>query len=158
MSSSAAVSPARASSVTFKSALSVVNSPFVSASDFWKLEDPVRTSAVLQDALSDNILNGTPRMDTMEEVSEQYARSGSCCTGPVAKSFERVSLPVVWAWATHFYFPMKIVAGSMRVLRAPAAGSGRRMCGGDAPNHDGQSPRVEVELLSLTHCAARRTD
>ena len=31
----------------------------------------------------------------------------------LAKAFERVSLPVVWAWATHFSFPKKI----LRVLR-----------------------------------------
>ena len=27
----------------------------------------------------------------------------------LAKAFERVSLPVVWAWATHFNFPRKIL-------------------------------------------------
>ena len=27
----------------------------------------------------------------------------------LAKAFERVSLPVVWAWATHFSFPKKIL-------------------------------------------------
>ena len=27
----------------------------------------------------------------------------------LAKAFERVSLPVVWAWATHFCFPRKIL-------------------------------------------------
>ena len=27
----------------------------------------------------------------------------------LAKAFERVSLPVVWAWATHFRFPRKIL-------------------------------------------------
>ena len=27
----------------------------------------------------------------------------------VAKAFERVSLPVVWAWVTHFGFPTKIL-------------------------------------------------
>ena len=27
----------------------------------------------------------------------------------LATSFERVSLPVVWAWATHFFFPRKIL-------------------------------------------------
>ena len=32
----------------------------------------------------------------------------------LAKAFERVSLPVVWAWATHFNFPRKI----LRVLCA----------------------------------------
>ena len=31
----------------------------------------------------------------------------------LTKAFERVSLPVVWAWATHFSFPRKI----LRVLR-----------------------------------------
>ena len=29
------------------------------------------------------------------------------------------SLPVVWAWATHFKSPKKDLAGAMRVLRAP---------------------------------------
>ena len=27
----------------------------------------------------------------------------------LAKAFERVSFPVVWAWATHFCFPRKIL-------------------------------------------------
>ena len=27
----------------------------------------------------------------------------------MAKALERVSLPVVWAWATHFSFPKKIL-------------------------------------------------
>ena len=27
----------------------------------------------------------------------------------LAKAFERVSLPVMWAWATHFSFPRKIL-------------------------------------------------
>ena len=27
----------------------------------------------------------------------------------LAKAFERVSLPVVWAWATHFSFPRQIL-------------------------------------------------
>ena len=51
--------------------------------------------------------------------------------GPVLVS-EQVdgSLPVVWASATHFFqFPREDFAGAMRVLRAPEAGSVRRMCG-----------------------------
>ena len=32
------------------------------------------------------------------------------------KAFERVSLPVVWAWATHFSFPREISAGAVRLL------------------------------------------
>ena len=27
----------------------------------------------------------------------------------LAQAFKRVSLPVVWAWATHFSFPRKIL-------------------------------------------------
>ena len=27
----------------------------------------------------------------------------------LAKAFERVGLPVVWAWATHFCFPRKVL-------------------------------------------------
>ena len=38
----------------------------------------------------------------------------------LAKAFERVSLPVVWAWATHFNLPRKILR-VLCVLRAPAA-------------------------------------
>ena len=37
-----------------------------------------------------------------------------------AKAFGRVSLPVVWAWATHFSFPRKILR-VLWVLRAPEA-------------------------------------
>ena len=64
----------------------------------------------------------------------------------------RVALVVdlAWAWATHFSFQ----AGAVRVLRAPEAGAVRRMRGGAAPDHHGHSPRVEVELLALTDCAA----
>ena len=32
----------------------------------------------------------------------------------LAKAFGRVSLLVVWAWATHFSFPRKIFAGALR--------------------------------------------
>ena len=34
----------------------------------------------------------------------------------LAKAFERVSLPVVWAWATHFSFPKEDLASAVRVL------------------------------------------
>ena len=41
----------------------------------------------------------------------------------LAEAFARVSLPVVWAWATRFNFPRKIFAGAARVLTAPAESS-----------------------------------
>ena len=34
----------------------------------------------------------------------------------LAKAFERISLLVVWPWATHFSFPRKIFAGDVRLL------------------------------------------
>ena len=34
----------------------------------------------------------------------------------LAKAFERVSLLVVWAWATHFSFPRKILRVLLRVF------------------------------------------
>ena len=40
----------------------------------------------------------------------------------LAKAFERVSLPVVWAWATHFKFPWKV----SRVLRGTPSSKGSR--------------------------------
>ena len=32
------------------------------------------------------------------------------------------------------------------------------MCGGAAPDHDGHSPRVKVELLAIAHCAPGRAE
>ena len=52
------------------------------------------------------------------------ARDGSCekdqgaitLVLDLARAFERVSIPVVWAWATHFDFPRKLLACTVRVL------------------------------------------
>ena len=74
----------------------------------------------------------------------------------LAKAFERVSLCVVWAWATHFSFPKGDLAGALRVLRAPETSAVRRMCGGAPPDHHGHLARVKVELLASTCCAAAR--
>ena len=71
----------------------------------------------------------------------------------LAKAFERVSLPVVWAWATHFSLQGRY-CGCCAVLRAPEASAVRRMRGGAAPDHHGHLARVEVELLAFTHCSA----
>ena len=49
------------------------------------------------------------------EVEMSKYRAGDEDLGAVAwvlhlaKAFERVSLPVVWVWATHFSFPRKIL-------------------------------------------------
>ena len=86
--------------------------------------------------------SGTPRMVARRSPAhsvgstdgngkiQEKANRRSCGCGWVldwANTFERVSLLVVWAWATHFSFPMKI----LRVLCgywAPEACATRRMC------------------------------
>ena len=53
--------------------------------------------------------------ETLLEMEGFNYRAGEQDTGTVntgaglAKAFERAGLPVVWAWATHFNFPRKIV-------------------------------------------------
>ena len=58
----------------------------------------------------------------------------------LAKAFERVSLPVVWAWATHFNIPRKI----LRVLGGYFEHQRR------VQFEDGHLVRVQVELLTST--------
>ena len=66
----------------------------------------------------------------------------------LAKPFERVSLPVVWACATHFNFPKEDLASAVWVFRAPEASAVRRLCGGAVPDHHGHPARVQVELFA----------
>ena len=73
----------------------------------------------------------------------------------LAKAFERVSLLVVWAWATHFSFPRKIFTGALRLFRAPEESAVRRMCGRYVANHHGHLARIQVELLAVAHRVAR---
>ena len=47
----------------------------------------------------------------------------------LAKASERVSLPAVWAWATHFSFTRMILRVLYWALRVPEADAVRRMCG-----------------------------
>ena len=68
----------------------------------------------------------------------------------LAKAFERVSLPVVWAWATHFCFPRKILRVLCGYFEPSAV---RRMCGGAAHGHHGHPAWVKVELLAPTYSA-----
>ena len=72
----------------------------------------------------------------------------------LAKAFGRVSLPVVWAWATHFSCPRKILRVRCGYLEHQKESAVRRMCGGAAPDHHGFLARVEVELLAPTDCVA----
>ena len=72
-------------------------------------------------------------MDEMEELRVQCGEIGWKwrCLNPrqekkdqqavalvldLAKAFKRVSLPVVWAWATHFSFPNEDLAGASWVF------------------------------------------
>ena len=70
----------------------------------------------------------------------------------LAKASERVSLPVVWAWATHFQVAKEDLASAVRLFRAPEAGAVRRMRGGAAPDHHGHLARVQVELFASADC------
>ena len=72
----------------------------------------------------------------------------------LAKAFDRVSLLVVWAWATHLSFPRKILRVLCGLFRAPEAGTVRGMCGRAARDHHGYPAKVQVELLAFTHCIA----
>ena len=73
----------------------------------------------------------------------------------LAKAFDRVSLPVVWAWATHFNFPRQFLCvpcGYFEIQRRV------QFEGCAEPHHHGNSPWVKVELLAPAHCAAGRTE
>ena len=95
---------------------------------------------------------GTPPTVEMEELSVRCARLGRrwerfdhragekdrgaiAMVLDVAEAFERVSLPVVWAWA---------------------ARSVLRMCGGAVPDHHGHLLWVDMELLASPYCVSRR--
>ena len=64
----------------------------------------------------------------------------------LATAFERVSLPVVWAWR-RISVSKEDIAGAVRLFRAPEARSGRRVRGGAASDHVGHLARVKMELL-----------
>ena len=66
----------------------------------------------------------------------------------LAKAFG-VSLPVVWAWATHFIFTRKM----LRVQRGYFEHQSREQRAGT--DHHGHPPWVEVELFAPSHSVAR---
>ena len=47
---------------------------------------------------------------------------------------------------------------ALMVLRTPAEGAVRRLCGRGAPDHHGHSPWVKVELLAPAHCVAGHSE
>ena len=75
----------------------------------------------------------------------------------LAKAFERVSLPVLWAWATHFNFLRKI----LRMLCGYFEHQ-RRMqfegCVADPLQTITDISLDVMELLAPTHCVARRVE
>ena len=95
--------------------------------------------------------------ETLLEMERFDNRAGEKDQGAITlvldlvKAFERVSLPAVWAWATHLNIPRKI----WRVLRAAEARSVRREGGGVAPDHHGHPPSIQMEWPALSHCVAR---
>ena len=78
----------------------------------------------------------------------------------LAKAFERVSLPVFWAWVTHFSFLRKI----LRVLCGYVEHQRRVQFEGCAAEPlwtitailPGCSAGVKVELIASTDCVAGR--
>ena len=73
----------------------------------------------------------------------------------LAKALERVSLPVVWARATHFSFPRKILrvlCGYFEHRRVQFEG-----CAAEPLDHY-HLARVEVELLASTFCVTGCTE
>ena len=109
---------------------------------------------------------GTPRMVETEEPNKQcgklwmemerfHGKAKERDQGAVVlvldqtKTFERVSLPVVWTRATHFSFPTKI----LRVLCGCFEHQRRvQFEGCVAPHHFGHLARVQVELFASARC------
>ena len=48
-------------------------------------------------------------MDRLTNKAGQEDQEAVALVLDLAKAFERVSLPVVWAWATHFNYPRQIL-------------------------------------------------
>ena len=99
-----------------------------------------------KDGTTSIVLHGTPRKDAMEERSEQCRemlvgdgeiqisgrREGAVALVlDLAKACERVSLPAGLGLGNALQFSWKDLASAMRVLRAPEAGSVRRICGAE---------------------------
>ena len=83
-------------------------------------------------------------MAEMEELSRQsgeillemerfkYRAGAVALVLDLRKAFERVSLPVVWAWAKHFSFARKIGVCSSKDVRRSRSGPSRPSCQGQS--------------------------
>ena len=72
-----------------------------------------------------------------------------------AKASERVSL---CGMGNAFPLSQKQNTCALMVLRTPADGAFRRLCGKGAPDHHGHSLWVKVELLAPAHCVAGHSE
>ena len=72
----------------------------------------------------------------------------------LAESFERVSLPVVWAWAMHFSFPRKILWVLCGYFEHQRRAQVEGCVAEPLRDHHGHLSRVEVELSAFTYCTA----
>ena len=93
--------------------------------------------------------DGKIKWDSKEDVQGAVA-----LVLDLAKVFERVSLPVVWVWATHFSFLRKILRVLCVYFEHQRRGTVRRMRGGAASDHFGHLARVQVELFVSAYCVA----
>ena len=89
-------------------------------------------------------------MDRLNGKAKAEEQGAVALVLDLAKAFGRVSLPVVWAWATHFSFPRKI----LRVLCGYFEHQRRVQfegCAAEPAAHDHHCyfARVQVELLAF---------
>ena len=82
-------------------------------------------------------------MESFNDHAEERDQGATALVLDLAKAFERVSLPVVWVWATRFNVTKKILSV---------------LCGYFEHERRVQFARVEVELLATAHCVAGRTE
>ena len=87
-------------------------------------------------------------MERFNEKAEAEDQGAVAFVLDLARAFERVSFPMVWAWATHFS-PKEGLEGAVRL--APEAGAVRRMCGRAAHDHHGFFARIQVELFASAY-------
>ena len=88
------------------------------------------------------------------QAGEEDPRAVALVLDLTRRSSESATL-WVWAWATHFSFPRKILRVFCGYFEHRAV---RRMSSGAAPDHHGRLARVKVELLASTSRAAGRSE
>ena len=94
-------------------------------------------------------------MERLNGKVKEEDQGASALVLDLAKAFNRVTLPVVWAWATHFSFSRKILR-VLCVYFEHQRSAVRRMCDGAALDPYGHLAGVEVELLASAYCIVGR--